>query len=168
MAAPGVDYTARLMIEITTTTGKVLKEYINISYRKTGSTIGIQSYGDRLPLNPSNDYTNNIRLCVFSPFEKYFDVALESEHQGNFFLLRDKINNALPYSASISLNNTTSKTSFIPGSWLKGGVPVQARNFSECGGRSNVDIRAQIASEQALTVKPGKYTGVLTVRVRAR
>ena len=165
---PGATYGTDLDIEVTTQDGhKVLRETIYVTYTNTSSPIGIYSTRDRLSLTPENHFTDSSTFCVFSRSAKAFDVRVEGDHRNDRLILHGRGGNYLAYDTRVYLNHFNVPEPVKPFEWASGGIPFDAKNVWGCRGRNNLEVQVNIPVREARAAKPGRYTGVLTVRVRA-
>lgn len=167
-SVPGTTYGVDLDVEITTRNHTtVLRDTIYVTYTNMNSPIGIYSHRDRLSLKPENNFMDSSTFCVFSRSKLNFDVRLEGEQKNEQLILRGSGQHYLPYSIRLDFNRHNQPDYAKPFEWISGGRVINAKNSLGCLGRKNLEVQALISPETVRNTKPGQYSGVLTVRVRA-
>ncbi|CAM3479557.1 hypothetical protein [Parendozoicomonas haliclonae] len=168
-AIPGIRYEAMLNMQVTNSSGHSFNEQVTVSYRNTLSSIGIYSPNDRFDLTARNQFTSENSFCVYSRgLPRLFDVRLEGQNSDNEFLLHGQNNETVAYKAQVH-GNLSSYHAIDPLEWRFAGLSKWlSRNFESCGSYRNLWVKLQIPQSEVMATAAGRYTGTLTVRVRAR
>ncbi|USE36873.1 hypothetical protein [Endozoicomonas sp. SCSIO W0465] len=166
-AIPGVQYQTRLEIWINSGQGGPVKQTVTLTYENTRSTIGIYSPDDRFYLHSGNRFSAENSFCVYTrDASKPFDVRLEGSGEQGSFALRGK-GGELAYNAEYR-GQSNAYHRIEPNDWQTAGLSEWLTgNFRECGATRNLWVKLNLPPEEVMKTSAGRYTGTLTVRVRA-
>ncbi len=166
-AIPGIIYSSVITLQVTDDQGQSRQQRLILKYHKDGDRLGIKKSKKRLNLNSTNDYTDSVDLCVFSPVYNHFWISFEDKKRHQFVLKGKKTRELLPYNVSFSRKeNPNSSIAVSPKQWSFGGHPAPARKRSMCS-ENNIRVFVDIDRKDVNRSPADTYKGKLVIRVKA-